>query len=106
MIYRLNGQEIQPSDLIHIQSLSIDGITGTAPIHLCREAIATNLSVQRYVSRLFGQGARPSGVLSFPGKLGADTAKRIKASWQAAHSGTSSGGTAVLEEQGSWTPIA
>ena len=95
---RLNGQEIRQEDVIHIQSPSVDGIRGWSPIQLCREAIATNLEIQRHVSRLFGKGARPSGVLRHPSKLGTETAKRVKASWTAAHSGESSGQTAVLEE--------
>ena len=103
---RLNGQVINNSDVIWIQAPSIDGIRGASPIQLCRESIGTNLAISRHIGRLFGKGARPSGVLSFPGKLGADLAKKIKASWTAAHAGESSGGTAVLEEGGSFQALA
>lgn len=47
-----------------------------------------------------------ASILSFPQRLGAEVAKRIKASWQAATGGSNSGGTAVLEEGGSFTPLA
>lgn len=92
-------------DVLHIAAPSVDGIKGASPVHECREAIALNIVMERHAARLFGRGARPSGLLRFPGKLGAETAKRIKASWQAAHAGENSGGTAVLEEDGQFQSL-
>ena len=77
----------------------------TATIAMIPVAIALNIVMERHAARLFGRGARPSGILRFPGKLGAETAKRIKASWQAAHAGENSGGTAVLEEDGQFQAL-
>lgn len=92
-------------DVLHIAAPSIDGVKGASPVQQGREAIALNLVMERHAARLFGRGARPSGLLRFPGKLGAETAKRIKASWQAAHAGDNSGGTAVLEEDGQFQAL-
>jgi len=93
------GQRIiSRRDILHIQAPSIDGVKGASPIHQCREAIALAITIQEHAARLFGRGAKPSGVLTHPGKLGAESGKRMLASWRAAHSGENAGGTALLEE--------
>lgn len=93
---------IARQDVLHIPSPSL---TGSGLVHDGREAIALALVMEQHAARLFGRGARPAGVLKFKNKLGAETATRIKASWQAAHGGSNSGGTAVLEEDGEFQPI-
>lgn len=94
------------ADIVHISPLaSLDGVTGEAPIRTAKEAIGLCLALEAHAARLFANGGRPSGILSFPQRLGNEVAKRIKASWQAATSGNKSGGTAVLEEGGSFTPL-
>jgi len=99
--------EFSYKDVIHITSpLSVNGITGIAPIQAAREAIGLSMVLEQYAARLFGRGARPSGVLSFDGKLDAATNGRMRASWNAAHSGAASGGTAILEAGGKFQQLA
>lgn len=96
-------------NMLHIRapsSLSTDGMTGRSPIMSAKDAIGLLITLQQHACRLFANGGRPSGILSFPQKLGAEVAQRIKASWQAATAGGNSGGTAVLEEGGNFTPLA
>jgi HK97 family phage portal protein len=101
------SRPIAPGDLIHLKTPSHNGLWGDSPIVQARKAIATAIVMERHALNLFANGARPSGILSFPNKLGADTATRIKAAWQAAHGGSAnSGGTAVLEEGGSWEALS
>lgn len=102
----ING--VVPRDnIIHLRAgLSFDNVTGVSPIVEAREAIGLAMQLEAHAARLFANGGRPSGILSFPQKLGAEVAKRIKASWQAATSGSNSGSTAVLEEGGSFTPLS
>jgi HK97 family phage portal protein len=87
-------------DILHVPSLG-----GMAPIKQAREAIGLCIAMERHAGRLFGNGARPSGVLSFKGRLNEAGLIRIKSSWNQAHAGESSGGTAVLEEGGEFTPL-
>jgi HK97 family phage portal protein len=94
------------AEIIHIRApLSIDGICGVSPISAAREAIGLAITLEAYAARLFGRGARPSGILKFDTKLDAATAARMKDSWQSAHSGSNSGGTAVIEQGGEFQPI-
>lgn len=92
-------------DVIHLRApspLCTDAVSGKSPIMQARDAIGLLITLQQHACRLFANGGRPSGILSFPGKLGAEVAKRVKLSWQAANSGSKSGGTAVLEEGAKW----
>jgi HK97 family phage portal protein len=109
-VYRItNGddqREVHYRDMIHIQAPSIDGVAGASPVIMCGESIGVLVAMQGYAARLFGKGGRPAGILKFPNKLGAEVAKRIKASWQSSQSGQSSGDTAVIEEGGDFKPLA
>lgn len=77
-----------------------------SPVTNAREAIGLALVLEAHAARLFANGGRPSGVLKFPNVLSQEAAARIKTSWQAAHGGAASGGTAVLESGGDFTPLA
>ena len=89
-------------DIIHIPSPSIS-LFGL--LYDARNAIGLSLVMEEYASRLFSRGARPAGILKFKGKLDAASSARMKASWQAAHGGRNSGGTAVIEEGGEFQPL-
>lgn len=108
-LYRLSdgtsNRVLDRRDVLHIQAPSIDGVKGASPVQQCKEAIGVNLTIEGHVARLFGRGARPSGVLTHPGRLGAEVGTRVKASWQATQGGTASGGTALLEEGMEFKPI-
>ncbi|MHC2172983.1 HK97 family phage portal protein [Bradyrhizobium diazoefficiens] len=101
--YKLNGREIDGADLIHIPTPAYDarkGLVGEG-----RNAIALALVLERHASRLFGNAARPSGVLSLKGNATPETVATAKASWQASQGGDKSGGTAVLPLDASWQPL-
>jgi HK97 family phage portal protein len=105
-LYRNGDTPIPRDNILHIRAPSLDGLRGESLIKLAREAIGLALIMERHAAMLFGNGARPSGVLKFPNKLGDETATRIKTAWQKAHGGGSNGGTAVLEEGGDWQGLA
>ena len=95
-----NERSIPRENILHIPSPSLHGI-----LHDAREAIGLSLVMEQYASRLFSRGARPAGILKFKGKLDAASSTRMKASWQAAHGGKNSGGTAVIEEGGEFQQL-
>ena len=109
-VYRIIGggtdQIIDKANLFHLPtpSRSTIGLYGGL-LHDARQAIGLAIVMERHAATLFGRGARPSGILKFPTKLDAVTSARMKASWQAAHGGRSSGGTAILEEGVDWQAL-
>lgn len=103
--YRLtqsNGRVrmLDRTDVLHIRAMD-----GVAPLTSAKEAIATSLVMERYAGKLFGKGARPSGALTLPKGLGVDAMKRAMGSWNKAHAGDGSGGTAFLEDGMTFTPM-
>lgn len=96
---------IPRADVLHIRAPSLDGVAGVSPVRMGREAIALALVMEAHAARLFGSGARPSGLLSFKGISTPDALARAKAAWEAAHGGSKSGGTAALPADVSWQAI-
>ncbi len=105
-IYRLAGHVVDRNNLLHLRAPSLDCVVGQSPVTACREAIGILMAIEAHVARLFGNGARPSGVLAFADTLTAEAAVKAKATWQAAHGGGRSGGTAVLDRAATYSPIS
>lgn len=98
-------KEYGAAQILHLHGLSSNGVTGLSPLRLARESIGLALATADHGSRLFGNGARPGGVLSTDKQLSTEAQARLKASWQSAHGGDNRLGTAVLEEGLTWTAI-
>ena len=93
-------------DVFHLKDLSADGLVGSSPISLAREAIGLSLAQEQQYARLMGAGARPSGVLTTEQKLTDSAATRIRGDWEAMNAGlANSGRTAILEQGLTWTPL-
>lgn len=98
--YSLHGRGIPASDVIHLRSPF-----GRSPVTLARESIGLALTLDAHAARLFGNGAKPSGLLSLTGKATSDTIKRIRVAWQLAHGGGKSGGTAIVDDGAKYSPL-
>ncbi len=100
--YRINGRPTPASEIIHLKSTF-----EKSPVTLAREAIATALVMETHAARLFGEGARPGGVLQTDKKLGEEGAKSVLKFWKQAMEGArNSGKTAVLWDGFEWKPMA
>jgi HK97 family phage portal protein len=99
--YVLNADQ-----MFHLVGLGWDGILGYSPIRMHREAIGLSQATESFGSSWFGNGSRPSGVLTHPGALSQTAKENLKNSWDVAHSGLSnSQRVAVLEEGIKWEAI-
>jgi HK97 family phage portal protein len=101
-IYTVGDEQIDRQNILHIPSPSLNG---RGLVHEGREAIGLAITLERHAARLFGNSARPSGVLSLKGVSTPDAITKAKASWQSTHGGNSSGGTAVMMGDASWQSI-
>jgi HK97 family phage portal protein len=88
--------------MLHIPSPSLNG---EGVVHEAREAIGLALILERYAARLFGNGARPSGLISLKNVTTPDALAKAKAAWQASNGGAKGGGTAVIPADATWTPL-
>ncbi len=96
--YRISGIIKPSADIIHLR-----GPFDKAPLTLCREAIGVAMVMERHAARLFGQGARPGGVIESEKPLGAEGSKSMIAGWRAAMEGSENAGkTAILWDGAKW----
>jgi len=106
--YTLNGEVIPlaRNRVLHIPGLAYDGLIGYSPIGLARQAVGLTMATEQFGATFFSNGARPGGVLSHPGQLSPEAAKRLKISWEEAQGGlTNAQRTAVLEEGVTFTEV-
>lgn len=93
-------------DVIHLRGTSVDGIVGLGLTNLGQEAIGLSIILERHAAKLFGKGAKPSGILEVVKALGKDAKDRLKSSFELQHSGAdNSGGTLILEDGITFKPV-
>lgn len=107
--YSVNGEKYGPGEILHIGCPNWNNAPaqrGLGLLHNGRDAIGLAILLERAAARLFKNNARPGGVISFTGTLNAQAAGRAAASWKSAHGGDNSGGVAVLDNSGTYTPVS
>ncbi|MDY6969978.1 MAG: phage portal protein [Spirochaetota bacterium] len=93
-------------EIWHTKGLSTNGLMGVSPVSLAREAIGLSLATEEYGAKFFGNDARPGGILSTPGALSEDAAKRLVKQWESMHKGSGNAWkVAVLENDLKWQQI-
>ena len=103
----MNGSSVvlEPKDVLHIPGLGFDGLVGYSPIAMAKNAIGLATATAEFGSKLFANGAAPSGVLEHPGTI--KDPSRVREAWQSQFGGSgNSGKVAVLEEGMKYTPIS
>lgn len=99
--YRINGIVRNASEIIHLK-----GTFDKSPVTLCREAIAVAIVMEKHAAKLFGRGARPSGILRTKKPLGDQGAKNMIDAFRLQMEGPdNSGRTAILHDDAEWVPM-
>lgn len=94
------------SEVFHIRDRSLNGYEGASRLKSGRDAIGLARVTERWGAQLFGNGARPSGILTTDGTLDEQQVARLRDSWKAAHGGENALGTAVLDGGLKWQALA
>ena len=71
----------------HMRGLAISGVLGLSPIREAMNAVGLDIAVEDFGSLYFGNGARPSIVLSHPAKLTPEAMANLRASFEKQWSG-------------------
>ncbi len=71
-------------------------LVGIPPLHACGLAATLGLKIQTNSTNFFGNNSSPGGVLTAPGFIKDETAKRLKDYWDANFTGDNVGKVAVL----------
>ena len=96
---------LSPEDVLHIPGLGFDGLVGYSPIAMAKNAIGLAIAAEEYGSKLFANGARPSGVLQHPDAL--KNYDNLRKSWEDAFGGSNNSNKVAILEQGvTYHPIS
>ncbi len=98
--FRINNVPVSADDVVHLR-----GPFARCPLSLAADAIGAAKTMERHAGSMFKNGARPSGVLALKERTTKEVLARIKESWQAAHGGERSGGTAILDGGAEYFPL-
>ncbi len=104
-----NGETVYlpPRDIFIVRNLHTkDAIQGQGVVGYAMQTLGISLGADKFANALFANGGMPSGTLSAPGTLTDEAHKRITDSWKENHGGKKTGGTALLEEGLTYTPIS
>lgn len=107
----LNGVEstgvtVPSSEIIHDRfNCLYHPLVGLSPIYACGLAAMGGIKIIENSVTHFGNMSRPSGILTAPGAISDETAKRMKEHWDANYSGENYGKTAVLGDDLKYQPI-
>nr|WP_176024871.1 phage portal protein [Brucella pseudintermedia] len=84
-------------DIIHDRfNCLFHPLVGLSPIFANGLAAVQGLKMQEHSARFFGNNANPGGILTAPGEIDDDTAKRLKEYWESNYTGKNAGKIAVL----------
>lgn len=100
-IDKLAGQTesiiLPASEIIHDRENCLyHPLVGISRIQAAHNAAMQGMEIQKYGSSFFHNMGRPSGILTAPGKIDPEEAKKIQDRWKENYSGNNIGGTAVL----------
>lgn len=90
--------QLRPEEVLHIAGLGFDGIMGYSPIALMKTTLGLTLAAEEYGSKVFSNGATPSGVLTHPGRP--KNMEAVRNSWNRAYGGSANAGKVAILEEG------
>lgn len=94
------GQLVLPSsEVLHLRSLSLDGITGLSRVQMAADVINTALQAQRAADRIFRQGVMAGGWLKHKAVLSPEAVERLRAQAEQ-RSGAENAGKWFVAEEG------
>jgi len=112
VVYEVRGPEGQvetfpKSRIFHIKDRQFgDNMAEGRPRILdAKNTLGLALAAEKWGGQLFGNGARPSGLISTEEPVGDEEGDRIIESWTKAHGGDNALGTAILDNGFKWTPL-
>ena len=101
------GEPIRYEDLFHIRYQSMPGvIRGLNPIEVMRYSFGLAHVMDVHATTTYSNSADPRGVIQTKRELTEDSARKLKAGWDAAHGSVyQSSKTAVLDNEAEFKPI-
>jgi HK97 family phage portal protein len=101
-VQKHQGKDIpfDPSEIIHVYGLTIDGTTAISPLDVAGETIGHALAAARFGASFLANGARPSVALTYPGILSDQARKNLGDSFKDNYGGSENVGKVPVLEEG------
>lgn len=101
------SRRLLQDEILHLRTAIAPGLTGIGPITYARATVGLALATEEHGSRIFSNGARPSGIVTVP-QIWSDAAfDRFKQDWNRMYGGlANAGGTPILEDGAKFEPIS
>jgi len=88
---------VPASEIIHDRmNCLFHPLVGVSPLYAAGLAAGVGLKIMNDSAQFFANGGAPGGVLTAPGAIGDDTAKRLQEKWSANYGGANAGKIAVM----------
>jgi HK97 family phage portal protein len=103
-----NGKSrvLKAADVIHVPLFSLDGLKGLSPVGLHRQTLGLAQATLKQGARFFGNGSRPSGLLTpKSGSLTPTQGQQLRENWEAQAAGVNQGRIAVLSSEFDYTQL-
>jgi HK97 family phage portal protein len=106
-ITRKNGSKdrVHMSDMIHIPTLAVDGVTGKSLLRQFTQGIAIGMAAEKFGAAYIGKGTRPSGILYSETPLKNEQRNDIAEWWQKSFGGAGKAGSTPVVSGVKWQPI-
>jgi HK97 family phage portal protein len=94
-------------DVFHLAGLGFDGLKGYSVVEMARNSLGLTAAAEKFGSRFFNNGAKPTGTVDLQGTLDDEAFARFKREFNEQYSGTDKAGSVILLEGGAkFTPIS
>lgn len=94
-------------EVLHVRGLSTDGVVGLSPLSTLRRTLELPVTINGYLTHLFSQQARPSGMLKTDHNLSEEAAARLRKSFEQKFSGPAGAGKTIVLDGGlDYKPIS
>lgn len=98
---------VPASEIIHDRFNTLfHPLVGISPVAAAALTAMGGIKMQEHAVKLFGNNARPGGILTASNEIGEEATKKLRDEWNAAFSGDSAGKVAVLGEGLTFSSLA
>ena len=100
----IGATRLSAEDVLHIPALTRNGIVGMSIVAEQREMLGGAIAQQNFASKFFNNGAKPSGLLTYPGKI--RDPEKVKKALEQSTGGENALGMMVLDQDAKFTPFS
>ncbi|MBN8484128.1 MAG: phage portal protein [Sphingomonadales bacterium] len=101
------AKRLLQGEVLHLRDRTDDGLIGRSRLSRAGETVSGVAAANTFARGFLDRGGYPSGVLSYPGVMNAETKAEIQRSFAARHTGTQNVGRVLVLDNGlTWTTAA